>query len=182
MCLLADWTSHGMFLAGIILLLLILLRRSPRRDSSRGRNTSDSAPRRPLAAGSHRALPEPPDDVLQWQVEMHELGRTLKAELDTKMRLLHLLIGQARVESERLEQLLAGLDPARMAGLESSSPDPGQPISGDIHPQQSAIYALADAGQSAHEIAARLEAPLGEVELLLSLRTTSPATGPRSDS
>jgi hypothetical protein len=181
MWLLADWMSNGMFLAGIMLLLLIMFRRSSRRDRPGKRSTSDPAPRRTHVAGSHRAMSEPPDDVMRWQVEMHELARTLKAELDTKMRLLHLLIGQARVESERLRQLLAVLDPSRIAGLESASSDHDQPVSGDVHPRQSAIHAMADAGQTAHEIAERLGAPLGEVEFLLSLRIASPASGRRID-
>ena len=38
---------------------------------------------------------------------MHELATSMKGELDSKMRLLQMLIGEARVEAERLEQLLA---------------------------------------------------------------------------
>jgi hypothetical protein len=175
MWLLAEWMSNGMFLAGIVLLILIMFRRSYRHHSARNRRSSDPVPRRAQVKAADRALSETPDDVMKWQVEMHDLARTLKAELDTKMRLVQLLIGQARVESDRLEQLLSVLDPSRLAAWETPGSDRSA-VSGDVHPQQSAIYALADSGHSPQEIAARLEAPLGEVELLLSLRTVLPAS------
>ena len=130
MWLLADWMSNGMFLAGIVLLILIMFRRSYRHHSARNRRSSDPVPRRTQVKAADRALSETPDDVMKWQVEMHELARTLKAELDTKMRLVQLLIGQARVESDRLEQLLAVLDPSRIAAWESPGSDRVQPCPG----------------------------------------------------
>jgi DNA-directed RNA polymerase specialized sigma24 family protein len=181
MWLLAEWMSNGMFLAGIVLLILIMFRRSYRHHLARNRRSSGPVPRRMQIQAADRALSETPDDVMKWQVEMHELARTLKAELDTKMRLVQLLIGQARVESDRLEQLLSVLDPSRIAAGETGDAD-RVAVSGDLHPQQSAIYALADSGHSPQEIAARLEAPLGEVELLLSLRpAVSASDGPSAE-
>ena len=171
MWLLAEWMSNGMFLAGIVLLILIMFRRSYRRHSPRKECSSDPVPRRKSVLAADRASSEPPDDVVKWQVEMHELARTLKAELDTKMRLVQLLIGQARVESDRLQQLLAVLDPSRIAPFETGGSDQGPAMPGDVHPQQSAINALTDSGHSPQDIAARLGVPLGEVEFLLSLRT-----------
>jgi hypothetical protein len=51
------------------------------------------------------ALADAPNEVLRWQVEMHETARELKAELDTKMRALHVLMRDADERIARLEQL-----------------------------------------------------------------------------
>jgi hypothetical protein len=48
-----------------------------------------------------------PADVLQWQVELHQTARDLKAEIDTKLSALRAVALIAREESERLERLLA---------------------------------------------------------------------------
>lgn len=115
MWLLAGIGTNAMFLAGVALLLLILLRRSYRYYGRRRRPglsdkylTTVSRPK-----PENRSLSTAPPDVLTWHVEMHETARDLKAELDSKMRALQLLIGQARQESERLEQLLTQLDQHR---------------------------------------------------------------------
>ncbi|MHB0957710.1 MAG: hypothetical protein ACYC0X_18345 [Pirellulaceae bacterium] len=181
MWLLADWMSNGMLLAGILLLILILFRRSYRHQRRQNRPCPDPASRPKSVRAADRVLSEPPVQVTQWQVEMHELARTLKAELDTKMRLLQLLIGQARVESERLEQLLAVGDPSRLSAGETVGSDRGGAVCEEIHPQQSAIYAMADTGHSPQEIAARLGAPQGEVEFVLSWRTSAPTAGTSSE-
>ncbi len=124
MWLLAEWMSNGMFLAGIVLLILIMFRRSYRRHSARNRRSSDPVPRRTQVKAADRALSETPDDVMKWQVEMHELARTLKAELDTKMRLLQLLIGQARVESDRLRAVVVRPGPVPDRRSETPGSDP----------------------------------------------------------
>lgn len=51
------------------------------------------------------ALADAPAEVLRWQVEMHETARDLKAELDTKMRALQVLIRDADEKIARLESL-----------------------------------------------------------------------------
>jgi DNA-directed RNA polymerase specialized sigma24 family protein len=52
---------------------------------------------------SHHA----PDEMLRWQVEMHETARDVKAEIDTKLVALQQLIILANEHAERLEALLA---------------------------------------------------------------------------
>jgi hypothetical protein len=172
---LAEWTSHGMMLAGIALLVAILLRRVYRYQGRvrRGEDHSPLAGRAPLPTrASSRGLSDAPQNVLRWEVEMHELARDLKAELDTKMRLLQVLISQAQGTCERLQRLLAQAD-----GLPPGQDAPERPVHPRLRPstarspRESAIYALAEAGHTAREIADQLAAPLGEVELLLSLRS-----------
>jgi hypothetical protein len=48
-----------------------------------------------------------PSATSRSQVEMYELARDMQGELDSKMRVLEILIDQARRESDRLEELLA---------------------------------------------------------------------------
>jgi hypothetical protein len=57
----------------------------------------------------HRDLfdAEPPVEVLRWQVQMHDLARDLKGDLDTKHLALQALLQQVRVERAELERLLA---------------------------------------------------------------------------
>jgi len=108
MWLLANLVSTGMFVMGSGILILILLRRWQRHYGSRRSRRKQATPawvttERPTKA--RRSLTTAPPEVLRWQVEMHELARDLKAELDTKMQALQVLVQQARCEADRLEQL-----------------------------------------------------------------------------
>lgn len=53
-------------------------------------------------ASAHHA----PEDLLRWQVEMHELARDVKGEIDTKLLALQSLIVIANEQADRLESLL----------------------------------------------------------------------------
>ena len=72
-------------------------------------------------ASAHRA----PEDLLRWQVEMHDTARDVKAEIDTKLLALQSLIVIADEHSQRLEVLLErakrsghGAEPAVLSGRE----------------------------------------------------------------
>ena len=80
----ASITRMGMFLAGITLLILILLRRCYRhygRRRSAGKTLESHLTRAPRPGSSERSLSDAPPDVLRWHVEMHDTARELKAEL-----------------------------------------------------------------------------------------------------
>lgn len=47
-----------------------------------------------------------PRDVLKWQVELHDLGRELKAELDSKMLAVRALTKQYDQAAQRLAELI----------------------------------------------------------------------------
>ena len=112
MWLFADLVTNAMFLTGVVLLLVILLRRSFRYYGRRrpAKSSDKFLAEVPRPGPKQRSLSSAPPEVLGWHVEMHETARELKAELDSKMRTLQLLIGQARQESERLESLLTKRD------------------------------------------------------------------------
>ena len=96
--------SWAMFGLGVVLLIVILFRRSARyqrklrrpRSNPRNFGKTESAPaRQPLA--------DAPPEVLKWQVEMHETARDLSGELDSKMLALQALLRQATQQAEQLE-------------------------------------------------------------------------------
>ncbi len=114
MWLLADILSWAMFLVGLSLLIVILLRRWHRYYGPRRRHREvpvlERTARRDTAP---RSLSDAPPDILRWQVEMHETARDLKGELDTKISALQVLIRMAQQESERLERLIEAAESVR---------------------------------------------------------------------
>ncbi len=134
---------------------------------------------------------------------MHELARDLSGQLDSKMRVLEHLIRQADAAAARLDAATgnARSAPASTAAAArptektpraplDSKPAPGvvggpaprmttglrtEPgllkIAGN--PRFERVYALADAGMSVATIANQIGSQVGEVELILSLRTAT---------
>jgi DNA-binding NarL/FixJ family response regulator len=146
------------------------------------------------------ASSEPPIEVLRWQVEMHETARELKGELDSKLAALQALVLMARQESQRLETAIKtaealeiapprdrlarieGLaEPAALASAETLAQVAGEmpSLPGDVaadlfeaDQRTLEIIRLLQKGHPVAEISRRLRLPLGEIELLLSLRHT----------
>jgi hypothetical protein len=197
--MLSQYASSLLMLAGVAVAVYLLMRRSGQTvlqpDSEpEGERFRLSAPR-----SRDRALADAPDDVLRWQVEMHETARDLKAEIDTKLAALQALVILARQESERLERALlraegidltaprdtlaaiesladpaALADPDRLARLAAQMPALPGGLRSDLFAENDhrvAIAQLAEQGLAPAEIARRLRIPLGEVELLLNLRS-----------
>jgi hypothetical protein len=188
MYLLASNASSGMFAAGMLIIIFLLLRRSWRY-SAKIKKEEKPAPRRKLDdARQATPLLDAPPELLRWQVEMHETARHLKAELDSKMSALQAIIRIANEESTRLEAAISraerlGISTCAdtLAAIEELSAgddsDSGRlcgeshATSNEIDAQRDAVYQLADQGLAANAIARSIGAPLGDVELLMSLRT-----------
>jgi hypothetical protein len=174
-------TLYLFLLAGIVVLLLASTR--VRLAAQRRRWTEEDG-----ARGTPAARPLP-DDLAQWEVQMHETARQLSAQLDAKLSLLQSLTAEADRAAERLEEALqqtsaapppspvadnkveslsehpdAGVELDHMAGVPASSEG------SDRSRRREEIYELADYGFAPAEIARRLGSPIGEVELILSLR------------
>lgn len=66
-----------------------------------------------------------PEDLLRWQVEMHELARDVKAEIDTKLLALQSLMIVTSEHAQRLESLLAQAD---RTGIKREAPVSGREI------------------------------------------------------
>jgi len=113
-------------------------------------------------------------------VELAEMARQISAQLDTRAAKLEQLIQDADQRLEALGEALraagngaAGDAPQPPHSASSHRPDGQTPAPEQPDPRHAQIYALADAGQDPHQIAAALGRPEGEVELILALRSRS---------
>lgn len=98
-----------------------------------------------------------PSDVLKWQVELHDLGRELKAELDSKMIAVRTLCKSYDQAAKRLSELI------RLAEeVEAVAESP-------LHQ----IQRLCDAGWEPSKISRMLGIPLADVELLMKIPGSS---------
>ena len=111
--LLADFSMIQMIpVAALAMLSFILLKRSSRYFLR--------TPATRIAAYRPR-MPAPvaPKEYERWQVEMHDLARELRAELDSKIVLLEQLIREANEAAARLE---TATELAQAAKSEASTP------------------------------------------------------------
>ena len=130
---------------------------------------------------------------------MHETARQLSAQLDAKLSLLQSLIAEADRAAARLEDVLDRTRPTLPPGSQAESLRPAAGHARDVRPEveevvadsepataagesppatdrarrREEIYRLADYGFAAAEIAHRVGSPMGEVELILSLRDSN---------
>ena len=198
MSLIAADTSTVMLALGLALLVTILLRRSFRylgRTSRRPASALEKVAR--PRASSRQALDDAPPELLRWQVEMHETARDLKAELDTKIAVVRQLLLMVTEQQERIERSIAKaehlglarcrdtLSEIKNATTPSAGPANQQipsdrlgclpPTStesqGQLTDRRQAVSRLADLGTSSAAIANQLSLSVGEVEMLLRLRS-----------
>ncbi len=149
------------------------------------------------AAGAATTPPEKPytavpQDLTRWEVEMHDTARQLSGQLDGKLAALGHLIRDADRVAARLEAALAATRPAAPATTEepsgnqaralqaagaaeepAESPAAASPSATPRPPadrRYEEIYLLADYGFDPAEIGRRVNMPVGEIQLILSLR------------
>jgi hypothetical protein len=94
-------------------------------------------------------------------VELSDMARQITAQLDTR--------------SAKLEALLKEADQAIAKLSNPPAPKPQAPLHEEDQ-RHAAVYALADSGLNAAQIAQRLARPNGEIELILALRSRKPAS------
>jgi hypothetical protein len=198
MILLAQLTTaQAVFLVALAVVIGILLMRSQRHYARResAPMVRVERPQRPAKP----ALLEGSEEMARWEVRMHDTARDLSAQLDSKMGALMHLVHEADRAAARLETALAAIPPAHQAQRLASQIRAGQgprppeggpapmaeraglapdeagesPAAGDAQPvprRYDEIYTLADYGLDPTEIAQRVAMPVGEVQLILSLR------------
>ena len=114
-----------------------------------------------------------------WEVQMHDTARELSAQLDSKMSALRALVAEADRAAARLEAALERSDgfgppPTHQAqSLAAAAESRRDSLLSNVAPRahrHEEVYTLADYGYAPAEIARRLGTPIGEVELILSLR------------
>jgi hypothetical protein len=116
MDVLAEITGGGsaqwVFLLGLCLMIVVLLVRSRRYFRQVARHQKAMSPSAPTTHAKTIQAATPPKKVEQWEVSMHELARDLSGQLDSKIRVLEMLIREANQTAARLD---AALDKARHA-------------------------------------------------------------------
>ena len=130
------------------------------------RKKKDPLARPPSNAGlaAQRAVERDMSNLL---VELSEMARQVTGQLDTRAKKLELLIQEADERLAALAQKTTAA-PAEQHPLRAHADVPPPPP--PIDPRHLEIYALADQGRQAYEIAHRLNRPRGEIELILALR------------
>lgn len=111
-------------------------------------------------------------DLESLMVEIEELARRLGAQLDAKAVRLEGLIERAEAAAERLEAAERTPPPAPLPAPRSTPSPPPDSLSPLNDPLTRLVYALADEGLTARDIALRLGEHTGKVELILGLRNS----------
>jgi hypothetical protein len=174
-----DWSPWLIAGVGAAALVLVILRAA--RGVHDQRRSSDAAPEptEPSPNSVER-------DITRLMQELSEMARQVGSQLDARAARLEKLLRQAdeRIAAIPAQQRDDDAAPRTDGGAESNAvlaprlealepagvaADPAHAAAAD--PRHRDIYALADAGHDAPEIAARLGRPSGEIELILALRT-----------
>lgn len=169
--------DNGLFLA-LGAICLVLLAVAALRRSQQGRATAREITRAQRAqVRDEREVERSMDDLL---TQLEEISRRIDAQVDSGLARLEAAIRAADARIARLDE--ASPPPARHASANpADSPRPVVPAApqGECPPaipsfspdqRRRRIYELADAGTSPLTIADKLHIPIGEVELILSLR------------
>jgi hypothetical protein len=199
MALLAELTGGSLFLViFVVVTAFVLMLRTQRqlKQSPKSKPKPASAKGLDKAAcrpGSQEMKVQ--RDVERWEVRMHDLARELSAQLDSKISALEHLIQDAERQIVRLDERLSrkpqgNPEAAIHADRSASLPAPhittqaaalaANSLVGQLAQQSTSrpskerrfdeVYALADAGHAPAVIANRVGSPVGEIELILSLR------------
>jgi hypothetical protein len=143
---LADWQNYALIGLSSAFILYVVFK-----PSFRKRDPLTNQPLR-FSVSQQKNLERDMQNLL---VELHEMARTMTAQIETRAAKLELLIRDADEKIARLE------------GRPASRP--AEHVAVDEPPHVD-VYSLADAGVDARQIAQRLQRPVGEIELLLALR------------
>jgi hypothetical protein len=199
MALLAELTGGSLFLVIFVVVtafvLMLRTQRQLRQPSKSAKPAMPSNTRVDKACRPGALEMKVQHQVEHWEVRMHDLARELSAQLDSKMSALEHLIQDAERQIVRLDERIgrkpeASLEPGPVADRSASLPTPhittqaaalaSSSLAGQSAWQASPrptkerrfdeVYALADAGHAPAVIASRVGSPVGEIELILSLR------------
>jgi len=156
--------AYVFLIAAILVATLTLLLRLYRYQKRQSRGV----PRQTGRPSQSEQRASAPDSVIRWEVEMQELARDLKAEIDSKMIALGHLIRDADRAAERLEKALRASSAPGVPPVDSLVPaESGDSENGSFRNE---VHTLADYGFSVEDIASRLSTSVDQVELILRLR------------
>lgn len=169
---LLRFDSYGVLFAVAVVTTWLLLRA---RWKMRPKSTASARPTSRETSVQSRQGTE------QWQVALQEFTREAEARLATRAAMLQQLLAAADERIARLEAQLAERPqrPTQAEAKESKKPPldgphfaSSQKITASHTARSAAVFAMADAGNTAAAIARELGTSIGEIELILSLRAT----------
>jgi len=163
--LVQHWPMYALAAATLIYLTVIRPMRAKKKDPL-------DKPIPGVGLAQQRAVERDMSNLL---VELSEMARQVTGQLDTRAKKLEVLIEEADRRIAELRSLSGaggpngggggkGADAPKSLGIPTGS------RAGTPDPRHAEVYALADAGRSAADIAQALNRPRGEVELILALR------------
>ena len=155
-----DPTSWLALLVAVAAIAFVMFRNKKKK--------SDPLERAPkMSLSQERAVERQMQNLL---VELSEMARKISAQLDSRAAKLEILIKDADQRLAELKRMQATSKDSIIAQpMEEEAPNIAPPPI-EVDPRHMEIYQLADAGQSAQDIAAKLDRPKGEIELILALR------------
>lgn len=187
-----------LFLGGIILALMILMRGTRRSHTKRSNQTRSMENPSDRLAEMHRQASMSMEPATRALVEIEEVGRRFGAMLDNKAARLEQLLEDADERIARLESVIGAVEGTdtgseRTPGIDPSvldraridedraarGPGADRPLTisdargARMSETQRLVWGLSDEGCDATEIAARLDVPVGQIELMLNLRRGS---------
>lgn len=179
-------------LMGMMLIIFRLLKKNSK--NRRSHRSAQNPPPTPQPMSTHTSVSKASrDQIEQLMSDAEELTRRLAAHMDNKAAHLETLLAQTEDRIVELERLIAdavahtGNDQAKDQQQASASDhqgfSDGLPVAPHDHPQREEsgavdplhrrVYALADEGCSAIDIARKLDRPTGQIELILALRQSA---------
>lgn len=187
---LSDNANNGMMMLLLVLCATVIMIVLLRRHQFRGATQRDLGREQLARVRDQRNLHRSMDELL---LQLEDLSRRVGAQVDTKFTKLETVIRDADDRLARLEHVLGKLKhgsrpPCAAADLKRkppmtvtvAKPPPSakalpadteeRPPAKPADPRSQRVYELVDAGASPLEAAEEVELPLGEVELILSLR------------
>ncbi|MCG3136887.1 MAG: hypothetical protein HJJLKODD_00724 [Phycisphaerae bacterium] len=181
MILLASTTMQVLLLLlAMVVIFVTITRRMARRQELPGADPSAFAQEQITRLKHQPGLRSDMEELL---VQIQELARQINGQIDTKFTKLEIAIRDADLRIARLQQLLHAETPSPLESAATTDPyestlPKSMPVeTGDsttppepADPARQHIYALADQGLSAVDIAGQTGQSTGEIELILALR------------
>jgi hypothetical protein len=124
-----------------------------------------------------RAAGRVANDATVQEAELLDTAQRLTAQMDARICAVEQLLEEADIRIAELKRLTAGAAaPSRSPSPLAAAPSTPRMPAAAAHPLAGEIYALADQGHDATEIARRLDEQTGKVQLILALRRHTMAT------
>lgn len=163
----AETWQYGIAVVGILFIIMAMFslgRARSRTAASRdtGRDHVDRARQKQNVRNELESL----------MVDINRMARDLGGQLDAKIIHIEKATKEADERIAQLEALRDSLnDPSAMGQPTADQLITPQASADQADPLTKEVYALADAGKGAREIAQQLDEHVGKVELILALRT-----------